>query len=346
MANHLPVKNLIKLNWIVSFMSSILTVTFFVAVTHDIPDSAMRFLQTFLFMSISGFANLALLSIFSTENQPKRKYVKIKFYLSSYFSVVIIWLFVRALYSFVTGLMWEGEGAGKNIYQAYALAILAVWVLNTLIIVLQDLVVLQHKKAQAEIENLQLKANVSETANLLLRQQIHPHFLFNALNTIKSLYKKDLQQGEDYLVHLANFLRASISNHTTKNTLIKNELEFCLDYLEMQKIRFGAALDYSITISEQTIQSHYLPFFSLQPLVENALKHNDLTEERPILITIKEENGYLLVSNNLQPRSYKETSTGQGLSNLAERYRLLGEEEIKISSDSYFFTVRIKILDK
>jgi len=128
--------------------------------------------------------------------------------------------------------------------------------------------------------------------------------------------------------------------------LVNNELAFCLDYLKMQKIRFGAALDYSISISEQTIQSRYLPFFSLQPLVENALKHNDLTEERPIHITIKEEDGYLSVTNNLQLRSYKENSTEQGLSNLAERYRLMGEDTIVISSDNQFFTVRIKILEK
>jgi LytS/YehU family sensor histidine kinase len=271
-------------------------------------------------------------------------YAKIKLYLSSYLITIIIWILVRTLYSYLTGSPWEGEG--QHIYQAYSLAILAIWVINTLILIVQNLVILQYKKAQSEIENLQLQANISETANLLLRQQIHPHFLFNALNTIKSLYKKDLQQGEDYLVHLANFLRVSISNHTTKTTLIKNELEFCLDYLKMQKIRFGTAIDYSINIPEETIQSRYLPFFSLQPMVENALKHNDLTEERPILITIKEENGFLLVSNNVQPRSYKETSTGQGLLNLTERYRLFGEEGITIKSDSSFFTVGLKILDK
>ena len=113
-----------------------------------------------------------------------------------------------------------------------------------------------------------------------------------------------------------------------------------------EQIRFGAALNYSIAISEDTIQHQYLPFFSLQPLIENVLKHNDLTEERPILIRIKEENGYVSVTNNLQLRNYKETSTGQGLSNLAERYRLLNEEAITIKSDSHFFTVRIKILQR
>ncbi len=324
-------------------MIALLVLTFFLALEQDFISSFTRFLQCLLFMSLLSFCNLAFRK-FAKENQAQNKYLTAKFYLYSYSTAIIVWLFVRTLHSYVTGHRWEGEG--DHILQAYFLAILAVCILNALILVLQNLVILQHKKAQAEIENLQLKANVSETENLLLRQQIHPHFLFNALNTVKSLYKNDLQQGEEYLVHLANFLRVSISNHTTKTTSIKNELEFCIDYLKMQKIRFGDALNYSVTISEQTIQSGYLPYFSLQPLVENALKHNDLTEARPIMITIKEEDGYILVCNNIQLRSYKETSTGQGLSNLTERYRLLSGEKITISSDNFFFTVRIKILDK
>ncbi|WP_158275285.1 sensor histidine kinase [Pedobacter sp. HMWF019] len=278
------------------------------------------------------------------KNAPRDLYLKIKFYFCSYLSTVAIWILVKTLYSIVTGFKWEGDG--PHIYMAYILGVLAVCIMNTFVLILQNTVILQYKKAQSEIENLQLKANRSETANLLLRQQIHPHFLFNALNTVKSLYKRDFQQGEDYLVHLANFLRVSISNQTTKTTLIKNELEFCLDYLIMQKIRFGTALNYTIDISEQTIQNRYLPFFSLQPLIENALKHNDLTEERPILITIRESDGYLSVSNNLQPKSYKEPSTGQGLSSLAERYHLLGEAEIIITSDQAFFTIKLKTLDQ
>jgi two-component system LytT family sensor kinase len=341
---YLPIKNIIRLNWILSFLTALLFFIFLLAVTHDIADSLGRFLENFAFMCILSFSNLFFLRLFSHENAPRKKFLPLKFYICSYLSAIVIWLFVRSLHSFFTGLPWEGEG--KFIVRAYSLAILAIWVFNTLIIVLQGMVVLQHNKAKAEIENLQLKANVSETANLLLRQQIHPHFLFNALNTVKSLYKKDMRQGEEYLVHLANFLRASVSNHTTKTTSVKSEVDFCVDYLKMQKIRFGEALNYSINISEDTLLTKYLPFFSLQPLAENALKHNELTEENPITINITEANGRLLVSNNLQLRTYKEASTGQGLLNLAERYRLLGEPGIDITSENSFFTVSLKILNK
>ncbi|MBS0032317.1 sensor histidine kinase [Chitinophaga sp. 22321] len=344
MSNDLPLKSLKTLNWMITLATALLAFIFLLAVIQDAYQSLLRALQVIIFMTAQSFLNIFLLDVFTGRKQAEKKYARLKFYIASYIACIINWVFVKTLYTAITDTKWEGEG--PHIFQAYSLAILAISVLNTLIIVLQDLVILQHNKAKGEIENLQLKANVSETANLLLRQQIHPHFLFNALNTIKSLYKRDLQQGEDYLVHLANFLRASISHHNTEITLIKDELEFCLDYLKMQQIRFGAALNYSIAISEDTIQHQYLPFFSLQPLIENVLKHNDLTEERPILIRIKEENGYVSVTNNLQLRNYKETSTGQGLSNLAERYRLLNEEAITIKSDSHFFTVRIKILQR
>jgi two-component system LytT family sensor kinase len=229
---------------------------------------------------------------------------------------------------------------------AYPLAILASWVINTFIVFLQDFVTLQYKQSQGEIENLQLKGNVTEMSNLLLRQQIHPHFLFNALSTIKSLYKKDPPQGEEYLVHLVSFLRASIANHQTKTTLVKNELDFCMNYLKMQKIRFGDAFNYSVEISQQTINHKYLPYFSLQSLVENALKHNDLSELSPVHIIIGEENGYIAVRNTVHLPKYREPSTGQGLSNLSERYRLMGEEDIVISATADFFAVQIKTLDK
>lgn len=259
-------------------------------------------------------------------------------------AALVIGIFSRVFYSAVTGHSLETVQSPS--YWEHTPTVLSVITLNALILIIQRLIVVQHKRVQSEFENLQLTARASETENLLLRQQIHPHFLFNSLTTIKSLYKIDPKQGETYLVHLANFLRVAISNQTTTTALIKHELEFCLDYLKMQETRFGPALLYSMSMEEETIKSKYLPYFCLQPLVENVLKHNDLTENRPIKIRIEQNGQYLRISNNMQPRRYKEPSTGFGLSNLSERYRLLGSEGISITSDNENFTVTIKILDK
>lgn len=344
MVHNLPIKNLIKLTGIFCLMSSLLLLIISLGTSIEIPNTILRSAEIFLFVGLTSFLNLALFIAFSKKDLYLDKKTSAILYLCSYTGTILIWLFVRVLYSMFTGQPWEGEGAHQ--VQAYLLAVLCIWLLNTMILLGQNMVILQYRRSQSEIENLQLRANAGDTINLLLRQQIHPHFLFNALNTIKSLYRKDFEKGEEYLIHLADFLRISISNQTTKTCLVKSELEFCLHYLKMQQIRFGSAMEYRIDVSDLVAETYYLPYFSLQPLVENALKHNILTEDNPLLISIKEENGFITVSNNLQLRSRNEDSTGQGLYNLAERYRLMDEEPISIKADDSIFSVRIKLLDK
>lgn len=202
----------------------------------------------------------------------------------------------------------------------------------------------QRSKLQAEIETFKLKSTISETSNQLLKQQIHPHFLFNVLTSIKSLYRQDINQGEAYLVHLANFLRASISDPGTKIVTVQEELRLCEDYIEMQRIRFGAALIYRIGPME-AVHNRLVPYFSIQILLENAIKHNDFTEEIPLCIEVSPVNQDILVSNNLQPRHFKETSTHSGLANLQERYRLLGSEGIEIRQTAHTFEVQIQTLE-
>lgn len=344
MSTRLPLKNLQRLNWIISFMIATLFFIFVLAGAHSFSIAFYRFLQSLVFTVGLTFGNLALLSRFVEENRQREVRIKKSFYLCSYFLAALDFLLVKYLYTAFTGIPWEGDN--DPYHMAYPLALLATWVINTFIVFLQEFVILQYKKSQGEIENLQLKGNISEMSNLLLRQQIHPHFLFNALSTIKSLYKKNPPQGEEYLLHLVSFLRVSISNHETNTTLVKNELDFCMDYLKMQKIRFGEAFDYSVALLPETLNNKYLPYFSLQPLVENALKHNDLSELSPLQISIREDNGYIIVKNSVHSPKYKEPSTGQGLLNLSERYCLLGEEDILIEGNDAFFSVRLKILDK
>ncbi|WP_031529762.1 sensor histidine kinase [Dyadobacter crusticola] len=344
MNDTLPVKNLSKLSWIVAFLSSVLMVIFLLGLDYTLSEIWLRFIQTFIFVGLTSLWNVWLFIRFAERQHKGSAVKKNRLYILSYAGAILVFFISRNLYSLVSGEPWEGDGA--NVVKANGLAILSTCTFNSLILLVQIIVVLQNRKAQSEIENLQLRANASDSANLLLRQQIHPHFLFNALNTIKSLYKADFQKGEDYLIHLANFLRVSISNQGTNTTLVRHELAFCDDYLRMQQIRFGSALRYTVNISANTAQKGYLPFFSLQPLIENALKHNSLTEEQPIHIDISESDDHIVVRNNLQPKSSGEISTGQGLANLAERYRLLAQELIFIHNDGSFFSVKIKILEQ
>lgn len=217
-------------------------------------------------------------------------------------------------------------------------------VFNIFVLIIHNYIILIHARNDAELENARLKFANTEAINQLLRQQIHPHFLFNALNTLKSLIRRHPDKAEEYLIHLSDFLRASISKGHKNIISLKDEIKLSTDYLEMQKMRAGEALKFSIDIDQQALNNRWLPAFSLQPLLENAIKHNVLTNEDPLYLDVVQEGDYLKVMNNLQVKHQTEASTGSGLMNLSERYKMLTGEDILIEDDGNTFTVKIKIL--
>ena len=215
---------------------------------------------------------------------------------------------------------------------------------NTVILIIQDLMLLREKKAIIESENAQLKIKNIEATYNQLKQQIHPHFLFNSLNTLKTLIRKQPKNAEVYLKKLSDFLRTSITLNNENLAKLSDELKFCLDYLELQKGRVVEELKYSIEIPEEA-KSGFVPVFSVQHLLENAIKHNALTVENPLLIEIKYDNNRIIVSNNIQVKDLTEETTGRGLANLAERYKILSGDEIIFQSDDNHFSVSLKILN-
>lgn len=208
---------------------------------------------------------------------------------------------------------------------------------------LHNSILLQHVRMETELELSRLRSINAETVNQLLRQQIQPHFLFNALNVLKSLIRKYPDTAEEYLVRLSDFLRSSMSKNTSGTALVEDEIKLCKDYLEMQYVRFGEALTYKFDIRGD-LTSCVLPFFSLQPLVENAIKHNELTEDKPLHIEVTADGDCVKVVNNLQRKQAVDGSTGFGLSSLSERYKKLSGQDIEIIEDGTSFAVALKII--
>lgn len=210
---------------------------------------------------------------------------------------------------------------------------------DTVILILQDLVVTRERNARIELENSRLRMRDMEAMNMRLARQVHPHFLFNSLSTLKALISVSPQQATEYLVRLSGFLRSSI----TDEGIVKlgKELELCDDYLAMQRIRFGDALRFSIDVPEEARTSLFVPVFSVQLLIENAIKHNVLTPDRPLSIEVVYRAGIITVSNNLQRKETSEGS-GSGLNNLRERYKALSGDPVRIEEAAGRFFVSIK----
>lgn len=338
MKSQYPIKKIALFNvWITFFF---FLFGFFTSIVNLGFDNLNRVISNSLIGVIilvsNTFINLGMLAFFKKKSNTSSINYKVKFLALSYSLSFMVFLIVTTSYATIQQI----PVSLFSIIYKFIISILT----NTLILALQNYVILNDEKAKVDIENSQLKAAKTEASNQLLRQQIHPHFLFNALNILKSLYRVDNKSGEEYLIHLSNFLRASVSTNNIKVIPINDELKLCEDYLEMQRIRFGKALTYSISISDEVIKTGFLPSFSIQPLLENAIKHNELTEESPLSIQIRQESNRIVVINNLKLKITNEASTGIGLTNLSERYRILANDDIVISEGNDCFSVSIKIL--
>lgn len=323
--------------WIIGFF---ILLNFLIAMTKSpatkIEDITMHSVIGSFLLTLNSYFNLFLLLVIERYEQIKKFSSKFIYITLTYFFNAILFVGVVFTYS----QMQERPTTLQIYFSIFVISLL----INTLILILQNYIILQDQKTISDIENAKLREAHSNAANQLLRQQIHPHFLFNALNVLKSLYKINPQAGEKYLIRLSNFLRAAVSTNNIKVISIKEELNLCIDYLEMQKIRFSNALNYSISVPDETQLTGSVPSFSIQPLVENAIKHNEITVEVPLTIQITVEKDWIKVNNNFKPKKTSESNTGIGLINLSERYRLLANEDIVINEEYDSFSVSIKIL--
>ena len=259
-------------------------------------------------------------------------------YTASFCISIILQMLLWPFFAYMARVEWSPY----NIELIMTFLMEAIFI-SILVLLLQDFAILRLAKTQTELENSRLQLRTAEAENLLLKQQIHPHFLFNSLNTLKALYKKDLNLGEHYLIQLAGFLRAAVTLNESMVTTLQEELDFCQNYLEMQKMRFTDALEWEIQINNPEMLKCSIPTFSLQPLAENAIKHNSFTKQQPLRIKIEQKEAYISVSNTMSLKEPSETSLKSGLANLAERCLIWSGNEIMISNDGITFSVSFKI---
>lgn len=339
MKSKYPIKKLITLSiWVTTFFILFeATLTLEQYGTKGFSTAIRNSIIAAIILILNASTNLALL-LFLDKKLTNNKSNHRKIYLAlSYCFSLIMYVIVVLSYTFI-------KHNPLHLSKLFYVIILSILV-NTVIIILQNYVMVQDAKINSDIENAWLKVANAEAANQLLRQQIHPHMLFNSLNTIKSLYNRNTAYADEYLACLSDFLRASVLNNNIKVIPLVDELKLCEAYLSMQKIRFGEALVWSISISNNdTHEESFVPSFSIQPLLENAIKHNELTERYPLDITIKQTNDRIKVSNNIRLKECTGTFSGFGLANLAERYKYISDDEVIIQDDGNVFSISIKIL--
>jgi two-component system, LytTR family, sensor kinase len=200
----------------------------------------------------------------------------------------------------------------------------------------------------------QLRTSVEEAENLkreslsaqlnALRSQVNPHFLFNNLNTLSSLIPEDPKHAVDFVQQLSKVYRHILEVKDEKSILLKDELDLLNAYTFLLKTRFDKNLDVTIDIPAEKLQKKIVPL-SLQILMENAIKHNIVSADKPLHIDISAINGSLVVSNNLQMKNQVNECTGIGLDNIRNRYKLISEKPVNVTTNDNNFTVSIPLID-
>ncbi|MEM6320381.1 MAG: histidine kinase [Bacteroidota bacterium] len=231
------------------------------------------------------------------------------------------------------------EMVGTAIFFIYVF--LVAFAVNTLTLIIINFESIKSKKNIAESQLQQLKVVNLEAQQKVLTQQLQPHFLFNALSTLKSLIVENRDRSVKYVVQLSEFLRYSINIQRNGVVKLREELQFTNDFINLQKVRFGKALNWEVDVEEHYL-NYKIPAFALQTLVENALKHNFFTIKKPLNIELKSTNQRLMVKNNKNPKPLS-TGHGIGLKNLNERYQLTFNQAIEIIDTADHFSVYLTL---
>jgi LytS/YehU family sensor histidine kinase len=214
--------------------------------------------------------------------------------------------------------------------------------LMTIALIVAYLVRSQYREKMADVENESLRAENLTSRYETLKTQMDPHFLFNSLNTLKSLIDLDTTKAEDFVHQLSSVLRYTLKNE--EMVTLEKELDCVRSYCKMMKIRYGDNLIFDHHINHEKYDNYHVLPLSIQGLIENAIKHNVISSRQPLTVQIMtDDNNHLIVSNEIHPKIGKEEGSGIGLANLSERYRIKWNENVEIFDDGKNFTVTLPL---
>lgn len=176
-----------------------------------------------------------------------------------------------------------------------------------------------------------------------LKNQLDPHFLFNSLNVLTALIDENPEQAQKFTTSMSKIYRYVLEQKDKEMVKVEDEIEFAKIYCNLLKTRFEDSVNFIFDVNVDDLQKLVVPL-SLQLLLENCIKHNYATSNKPLNIRIFTEGKFLCIENNLQVREQLKESAGIGLANIVQRYALLTNDNVFIEKTEQTFKVKIPIL--
>lgn len=204
---------------------------------------------------------------------------------------------------------------------------------------------LQQREKLFELEGRAQKLEKEKTQVMYesLKQQLNPHFLFNSLTSLSGLIEADQQLAGNFLKQMSKIYRYILQSRDSETVKLKEEMEFVKTYINLQQTRFSRGLVVNMEAEADALNKR-IPPVTLQNLIENAIKHNIIDAESPLVISITTGNDYLVVKNNLQRKQMVETSNRQGLASLQSLYSYLSDRPVIITETADTFCIKLPLI--
>ncbi|HDZ14403.1 MAG TPA: hypothetical protein ENH60_05830 [Pricia sp.] len=203
---------------------------------------------------------------------------------------------------------------------------------------------LQTDKQESRIENEHLKQQSLQNELMALKNQIDPHFLFNSLNSLTSLIREN-EKATQFVKKLSHMYRYILQSGESDLVSVKEELKFTESYTHLIRTRYRDRFSIDVRIEDSYLDLE-IPPLAMQLLVENAVKHNEISTQNPLTVRMYSKNDSIFVENPIQPRSVLKEGTKNGLLNLKKRYVLLLKKEVKVRTENNIFVVELPVIHK
>ena len=296
-----------------------------------------------LYSFLIGYSNYYYFEYLQKLNWSKDNRVK-RIFIGIFGSAVITMagLFILNAFNFTVHYGFDVENFLKN--QRWSQYGFGLWITMTIVIIFHFVYYYNHYQ-QNKVKEQKVIAGTANARFDALKNQLDPHFLFNSLNVLTSLIEENPENAQKFTTSLSKVYRYVLEQKNKDLVTVDEELDFARTYMTLLKMRFEDSIIFEIPDKANDPESKVVPL-SLQLLLENAVKHNMVTTNKPLSIRIYENEGMLIVENNLQTKQIVKKSSGVGLENIKQRYDLLTNKKISISQQADHFVVAIPMLTK
>lgn len=320
--------------WISSIFLGLLSSVPQIAERHfNITEAVVNSGITFLFALFMWYFNIFMLS----RRTPNKKQQGLSY--SQLIGSLLFGIGVMLALAWVQQLMLSQINFGPVMLMVEVRGIL----INLVFYMFLNLLYQNYENQRVNIELERIKSDNLGAQYDLLKQQINPHFLFNSLNTLKAMVETQDKNSVDFIIKLSNFYRFTLESRKLDLIHVADEMEILQAFLFLLKARFEDGFTFTNRLEEKYLAT-LIPPFTLQLLIENCIKHNIVSLDKPLHIELYIEDEMIVVENKLQPKLGEDSSLGVGLKNISMRYSHLLNKEIEIIKTDQVFKIKLPLI--